>query len=285
MQHFSPALVRVASKVFVQCFPDQLTHRSAGSGSLAPEVVSLRVCQIDLGSRHRQLRTYISHIHHSCSTPTANMQRDAAPRARIGASRALGSSAVGSAGRRHHFGSEVPHLRARHSGGGETRDLATGRRTLPLRRSTHRAPLRITASTADRSRAPAIHVDARQPFPSRKQRGPVRATPPKWPQLRHSIKVERLPDRLSDRPDIGEVDAQHQEVVGAAAVQRSGAEEEHDEPREQELGRSARCRRLPRSMPRSPWRNADATLSRDRAPVPARRAARWVWPAGAATLH
>ena len=70
-------------------------------------------------------------------------------------SSAVGSEAAGTAGRHPRFGAEVaPSGRSRHTGGGEARGLAARPRTLPLRRSTHRAPMRVTASAADRSRAP-----------------------------------------------------------------------------------------------------------------------------------
>ena len=79
----------------------------------------------------------------------------AAHRTGLERSSAVGSEAAGTAGRHPRFGAEVaPSGRSRHTGGGEARGLAARPRTLPLRRSTHRAPMRVTASAADRSRAP-----------------------------------------------------------------------------------------------------------------------------------
>ena len=62
---------------------------------------------------------------------------------------------AGAAQGHHHFGAEGPHSgQARHFSGGQTRDLAARRGTLPLRRSAHRTPLCVTPSAADRSPIP-----------------------------------------------------------------------------------------------------------------------------------
>ena len=72
----------------------------------------------------------------------------ARPRSRAG-------DQAGAAQGHHHFGAEGLHPgQARHSSGGQTRDLAARRGTLPIRRSAHRTPLCVTPSAADRSPIP-----------------------------------------------------------------------------------------------------------------------------------